>query len=158
MVQLASAVLRPASLFPQRASSLTAWYVMGLAGDVLVFIADCEPICARQARVEILQAAAIESCARDGHFRFISQVASTSSLYEDSQHRASSGPLRLLRWSRGDRAGLKADVQIWVTFPKEFDEVVAKLHFCTRAVLTVYTQEQPDYIGLKVEDPFKDGR
>ena len=28
MVQLASAVLRPASLFPQRASSLTAWYVL----------------------------------------------------------------------------------------------------------------------------------
>ena len=104
-------------------------YSMGLAGDVLVFIADCEPICALQARVEILQAAAIESRARDGHFRFILQVTSTSSLYEDTQHRASSGPLRLLRWSRGDRAGLKADVQIWVTFPKEFDEIVAKLHF-----------------------------
>ena len=72
---------------------------MGLAGDVLVFIADCEPICALQAHVEILQAAAIESRARDGHFR------STSS-----------GPLRLLRWSRGDRAGLKVDVQIWVTW------------------------------------------
>ena len=85
-------------------------YSMCLSGDVLVFIIDCEPICALQARVEILQAAAIESCARDGHFRFISQVASTSSLYEVSQHRASSGPLRLLRWSRGDRAGLKADV------------------------------------------------
>ena len=28
MVQLASAVFRPASLFPQRASSLTAWYVL----------------------------------------------------------------------------------------------------------------------------------
>ena len=28
MVQLASAVLRPASLFPQRASSITAWYVL----------------------------------------------------------------------------------------------------------------------------------
>ena len=72
---------------------------MGLAGDVLVFIADCEPICALQAHVEILQAAANESRARDGHFR------STSS-----------GPLRLLRWSRGDRAGLKVDVQIWVTW------------------------------------------
>ena len=56
----------------QRASSLTAWYVMGFAGDVLVFIADCEPICALQARVEILQAAAIESRSRDGHFRFTS--------------------------------------------------------------------------------------
>ena len=116
-------------------------------------------IAALQACIEILQAAAIESCSRDGHFRFISQVASTSSLYEDSQHRASSGPLRLLRWSRGDRAGLKADVQIWVTFPKEFDEIVAKIAlYCTRAVLTVFTQEQqPDDIGLKVEDPFKDG-
>ena len=120
---------------------------MCLSGDVLVFIADCEPICALQARVEFLQAAAIESCSRDGHFRFISQVASSSSLCEDSQHRASSGPLRLLLLSRGDRAGLKADVQIWVTFPKEFDEIVT----------TVFTQEQPDYIGLKVEDPFKDG-
>ena len=26
-------------------------------------------------------------------------------------------------------SGFKADVQIWVTFPKEFDEIVAKLHF-----------------------------
>ena len=86
-------------------------YSMGLAGDVLVFD---EPMCALQACIEILQAAAIESCARDGHFRSISQVASTSSLYEDSQHRASSGPLRLLRWSRCDRAGWKADVKIWV--------------------------------------------
>ena len=35
MVQLASAVLRPASLFPQRASSLAAWYVLygGRAAD-----------------------------------------------------------------------------------------------------------------------------
>ena len=72
---------------------------------------------------------------RDGLFR----------LYEDSPHRASSGPLRLLRWSRGDWAGLKADVQILVT------------SYCTRAVLTVFTQEQPDYIGLKVEDPFNVG-
>ena len=117
---------------------------MGLSGDIFVFTADCEPICALQARVEILQAAAIESCARDGHFRFISQVASTSSLYEDSQHRASSGPLRLLRWSRCDS----------VTLLKEVDEVVAKLHFM---VLTVFAQEQPVYIGLKVEDTFKVG-
>ena len=35
MIQFASAVLRPASLFPQRASSLTAWYVLygGRAAD-----------------------------------------------------------------------------------------------------------------------------
>ena len=30
---------------------------------------------------------------------------------------------------------------------------MAKLHFM---VLTVFAQEQPDYIGLKVEDTFKD--
>ena len=62
---------------------------MGLAGDVLVFIADCEPMCALQVCIEILQVAAIECRPRDGHFRFISQVASTSSLYEDP----SSSPL-----------------------------------------------------------------
>ena len=28
-----------------------------------------------------------------------------------------------------DPAGWKADVKIWVTLPKEVDEVVAKLHF-----------------------------
>ena len=35
MVQLTSAVLRPASLFPQRASSITVWYVLygGRAAD-----------------------------------------------------------------------------------------------------------------------------
>ena len=86
---------------------------------------------ALQVCIEILKVAAIESRARDGHFRFISQVASTSSLYEDPQHRVSSGPLRLLRWSRCDRVGWKADVQIWVTLPKEVDEVVndRPLHF-----------------------------
>ena len=95
---------------------------MGLAGDVLVFIADCEPICALQARVEILQAAAIESRARDGHFRF-----------------TSSGPLRLLHWSRGDRAGWKADVQIWV----------AKLGICPsrcRVSFTVQVLAQLDLL------------
>ena len=108
---------------------------MGLAGDVLVFMADFEPMCALQVCIEILQVSAIESRPRDGHFRFSSQVP---------QHRASSGPLRLLRWSRCD----------WVTLLKEVDEVVAKLHFM---VLTVFAQEQPVYIGLKVEDTFKVG-
>ena len=46
--------------------------------------------------------------------------------YGVSQHRASSGPLRLHRWSHCVRA-LKADVQ------KEFDETVTKLHFIVSA-------------------------
>ena len=54
---------------------------MDLSGEVLVFMADCEPMCALQVCIEILQAAAIESFARNGHFRSISQVTSTSSLW-----------------------------------------------------------------------------
>ena len=54
---------------------------MGLAGDVLVFMA------AQQACIEILQVTAIESF-------------------------TSSGPLRLLCWSRCDGSGWKADFKI----------------------------------------------
>merc|ERR1712064_141219 len=40
--------------------------------------------------------------------------------------------------------------------PKELDEKVAKLHLpALGAELTVLTQEQEDYIGVKVEGPFK---
>merc|ERR1719351_321822 len=40
--------------------------------------------------------------------------------------------------------------------PKELDEKVAKLHLpALGAELTVLTQEQADYIGVKVEGPFK---
>ena len=42
--------------------------------------------------------------------------------------------------------------------PKELDEKVAKLHFLALGPeLTVLTQEQADYIGLKVEIPLKGG-
>ena len=60
------------------------------------------------------------------------------------------------RWSRCDRAGF--DVYLG---PKDLDEKVAELHFPTPRGGThssaghVFTQEQPDYIGIKVEVPFK---
>ena len=39
--------------------------------------------------------------------------------------------------------------------PKEFDEIVAKLHFIARALFTVFAQEHTVYISVKVEGPFK---
>ena len=40
--------------------------------------------------------------------------------------------------------------------PKELDEKVAKLHIpALGAELTVLSQEQADYIGVKVDGPFK---
>ena len=42
------------------------------------------------------------------------------------------------------------------TLPKELDEEVARLHLARLGVkLTTLTQEQADYIGVKVEGPYK---
>ena len=50
---------------------------------------------------------------------------------------------------------VKTDVYL---LPKELDEKVAVLHFTAlREEPSVLTQEQADYIGVKVEGPFKIG-
>ena len=42
------------------------------------------------------------------------------------------------------------------TLPKELDEEVARLHLARLGVkLTTLTQEQADYIGVKIEGPYK---
>merc|ERR1712202_128226 len=52
-----------------------------------------------------------------------------------------------------ENKGYKNDVYL---LPKELDEKVARLHLpALGAQLTVPTQEQADYIGVKVEGPFK---
>ena len=78
--------------------------------------------------------------------------------------RHTNGSLRLLRGSRCDRTGFNADIQNWVataihlSLPKKLDEKVSKLQlFVLSAVLTVFAQEHADYIGVKVEGPFKVG-
>ena len=52
-----------------------------------------------------------------------------------------------------DEKGYKNDVYL---LPKDLDEKVARLHLpALGAVLTVLSKEQADYIGAKVEGPFK---
>ena len=71
--------------------------------------------------------------------------------------------IRLLRGSRCDRTGFKADIQNWVatlaihlSLPKKLDEKVSKLQLIVLgAVLTVLAQVHAVYIGVKVEGPFK---
>ena len=49
----------------------------------------------------------------------------------------------------------KYDVDVY-RLPKYLDEEVARLHLAHLGVnLTVMTKEQADYIGVKVEGPFK---
>merc|ERR1712072_490068 len=61
------------------------------------------------------------------------------------------GQLDLLKnWK--EKKGYKNDT----TLPKELDEKVAKLHLpALGAHLTVPSKEQADYIGVKVEGPYK---
>ena len=50
-------------------------------------------------------------------------------------YRASSRPLRHLSVRHvGDWAGFKADVQVWVTFPQEFDEIVSEFALLLHSV------------------------
>jgi len=63
--------------------------------------------------------------------------------------------LDLLRnWKETDASKkYKNDVYL---LPKHLDEKVARLHLpALGAQLTVLTQEQADYIGAKVEGPYK---
>merc|ERR1712007_102145 len=62
------------------------------------------------------------------------------------------GQLDLLKnWKEGK--GYKNDVYL---LPKELDEKVARLHLpALGASLTTLSKEQADYIGVKVEGPFK---
>ena len=54
-------------------------------------------------------------------------------------------------WLRGDNYGNEVYV-----LPKHLDEEVARLHLeKIGAKLTILTQEQADYINVKVEGPFK---
>jgi len=54
-------------------------------------------------------------------------------------------------WTRGSHY----EKQVY-TLPKHLDEKVAMLHLAKLgAKLTVLNQEQADYIGVKVEGPFK---
>jgi len=42
------------------------------------------------------------------------------------------------------------------TLPKELDEKVAKLHLeACGAELTILSKDQADYLGVKIEGPFK---
>jgi len=51
-----------------------------------------------------------------------------------------------------------ADIPTVITLPKDLDEKVARLHLKKfGAELTVLTKEQADYIGVKVEGPYKPG-
>ena len=97
------------------------------------------------------------------HSRVLSQATCLAVVVPASRH--TSGPLRLQRGSRCDRTGFKADIQNWVatlaihlSLPKQLDEKVSKLQLIVLgAVLTVFAQEHADYIGIKVERPFKVG-
>merc|ERR1712186_33591 len=62
------------------------------------------------------------------------------------------GQLDILKnWKEGK--GYKNEVYL---LPKELDEKVARLHLpALGAQLTELTKEQADYIGVKVEGPFK---
>ena len=62
------------------------------------------------------------------------------------------GQLDLLEnWKKGK--GYKNDVYL---LPKALDEKVARLHLpALGAEMTTLTKEQADYIGAKVEGPFK---
>jgi len=62
------------------------------------------------------------------------------------------GQLDLLKnWK--ENKGYKNDVYL---LPKDLDEKVARLHLpALGAELTVPTQEQADYIGVKVSGPYK---
>merc|ERR1712193_455428 len=62
------------------------------------------------------------------------------------------GQLDLLKnWKEGK--GYKNDVYL---LPKELDEKVARLHLpALGAQLTTLSKEQADYIGVKVEGPYK---
>merc|ERR1712066_25447 len=56
-------------------------------------------------------------------------------------------------WKEKDSGKYKNDVYL---LPKELDEKVARLHLpALGAELTVLSKEQADYIGVKVEGPFK---
>ena len=53
-------------------------------------------------------------------------------------------------------AGLKYETGVVYTLPKILDEKVARLHLEKLGVhLTTLTQAQADYIGVKVEGPYK---
>merc|ERR1712227_409592 len=57
-------------------------------------------------------------------------------------------------WKERDTGKYKTD-QVYL-LPKELDEKVARLHLpALGASLTTLTKEQADYIGVKVEGPFK---
>ena len=63
----------------------------------------------------------------------------------------------LPRWSRCGHAGMQANKNGCLPLA-ELGEKVAKLHVSALgAELTILTQEQADYIGVKVEGTFKDG-
>merc|ERR1711920_384640 len=56
-------------------------------------------------------------------------------------------------WKERDSGKYKNDVYL---LPKELDEKVARLHLpALGAELTVLSKEQADYIGVKVEGPYK---
>ena len=57
--------------------------------------------------------------------------------------------------TRFDSNSVVWTLAIHPSFPKEFDERVATLHFSALgSALNVLAQEQPDYIGFTVEAPF----
>ena len=78
-----------------------------------------------------------------GHPSFVMSCSSTNQVL---------GQLDLLKsWKEGK--GYKNDVYL---LPKELDEKVARLHLpALGAQLTTLSKEQADYIGVKVEGPFK---
>merc|ERR1712022_81401 len=79
----------------------------------------------------------------DGHPSFVMSCSFTNQVL---------GQLDLLKnWKEGK--GYKNDVYL---LPKELDEKVARLHLpALGAELTTLSKEQADYIGVKVEGPFK---
>merc|ERR1712183_248799 len=82
-------------------------------------------------------------CCATGHPSFVMSCSFSNQVL---------GQLDLLaNWK--ENKGYKNNVYL---LPKHLDEKVAKLHLpALGAVLTVPTQEQADYIGVKVNGPFK---
>merc|ERR1711865_1167051 len=90
-----------------------------------------------------LQAAVWNLGCATGHPSFVMSCSSTNQLLAQ---------LDLLKDSKETKA-YKNDVYL---LPKALDEKVARLHLPSLgAQLTTLTKEQADYIGVKIEGPFK---
>merc|ERR1712193_452003 len=123
-----------------------------------VIVTECDPICALQACMEGFQVATLEEVVGEadifitttGNFKIITldsmKKMKNNAIVGNIGHFDNEIEMTALK-------GYKNDVYL---LPKELDEKVARLHLpALGANLTTLSKEQADYIGVKVEGPFK---